>query len=277
MRECRDSTGADVLFGPRVLVVNEQVRYQYDRMRVRNSPSYRVEVRSLSRKNHVVAPTRNSDRVRINGRRSSPFVFRIRRDRFSSNLNFLAGLKVEISGELKERQGARLFSGDIVAKVLFTFFQKVYISLRQPKTEVLSIVCTKSSEFFFECLLRELRSPVRDIRLVLAKCLEENDIMLSIYLENNTIGQNGAIALGEMFSNKFKLSKLNVEQLSNHLHYEFGLHLIKYEFVSLHKVKSHGVQKFLVIARLMILTENINQFLGMSLSYRYSLLIRLTC
>ena len=102
-------------------------------------------------------------------------------------------------------------------------------------------MCTKSSEFFFECLIGKLRSPVRDIRLVLAKCLEENDIMLSIYLENNTIGQDGAIALGEMFSNKFKLSKLNVEQLSNHLHYEFGLHLIKYEFVSLHKVKSHGV------------------------------------
>ena len=44
----------------------------------------------------------------------------------------------------------------------------------------------------------------------LAKCLEENDTLLSIYLENNGIGRDGAVALGEMFSNKFKLSKLNV-------------------------------------------------------------------
>lgn len=44
----------------------------------------------------------------------------------------------------------------------------------------------------------------------MSKALEDNDTLLSLHLESNEISCEGASALGEMLSNKFKLSKLNL-------------------------------------------------------------------
>ena len=46
--------------------------------------------------------------------------------------------------------------------------------------------------------------------VALSKALEDNDTLLSIHLESNEISREGACSLGEMLSNKFKLSKLNL-------------------------------------------------------------------
>ena len=46
--------------------------------------------------------------------------------------------------------------------------------------------------------------------IALSKALEDNDTLLSLHLENNNISREGAYTLGEMISNKYKLSKLNL-------------------------------------------------------------------
>lgn len=46
--------------------------------------------------------------------------------------------------------------------------------------------------------------------VALAKALEDNDTLLSLHLENNNISRAGAYTLGEMINNKYKLSKLNL-------------------------------------------------------------------
>jgi hypothetical protein len=129
---------------------------------------YRVEIRSLSRKVHVITSTRNSDRVRINGRRLSPFVSRIRRDRFSSNLNLLAGLKVEISGELREGEGARLFSGDVrVASA---------VGDRIPAVHGVLVERISNQEFDFTDESRLARDSPRDLDSRSVSILEERDL-----------------------------------------------------------------------------------------------------
>jgi len=46
--------------------------------------------------------------------------------------------------------------------------------------------------------------------IALSKALEDNDTLLSLHLESNGISRTGAYTLGEMISNKYKLSKLNL-------------------------------------------------------------------
>jgi len=46
--------------------------------------------------------------------------------------------------------------------------------------------------------------------IALAKALEENDTLLSLYLESNQITQVGAKEIGAILSNKYKLSKINL-------------------------------------------------------------------
>lgn len=46
--------------------------------------------------------------------------------------------------------------------------------------------------------------------MALSRALEDNDTLLSLHLENNWISKEGACALGVMLSNKYKLSKLNL-------------------------------------------------------------------
>ena len=48
--------------------------------------------------------------------------------------------------------------------------------------------------------------------IALSKALEDNDTLLSLHLENNNISRQGAYTLGEMISNKYKLSKLNLNK-----------------------------------------------------------------
>ena len=48
--------------------------------------------------------------------------------------------------------------------------------------------------------------------VALSKALEDNDTLLSLHLENNNISRQGAYTLGEMISNKYKLSKLNLNK-----------------------------------------------------------------
>lgn len=129
---------------------------------------YRVEIRSLSRKVHVVTSTRNSDRVRINWRRLSPFVSRIRRDRFSSYLNLLAGLKVEISCELREGEGARLFSG----------FPRVATAVgdRIPAVHGVLVERISNQEFDFTDESRLARDSPRDFDSRSVSSLEERDL-----------------------------------------------------------------------------------------------------
>lgn len=44
----------------------------------------------------------------------------------------------------------------------------------------------------------------------MSRVLEENDTLLSLYLENNRITQEGAKAISKSLKNKVKLSKLNL-------------------------------------------------------------------
>jgi hypothetical protein len=44
----------------------------------------------------------------------------------------------------------------------------------------------------------------------LCKALEENDTLLSMYLESNSISAKGAALIGGILANKYKLSKLNL-------------------------------------------------------------------
>ena len=46
--------------------------------------------------------------------------------------------------------------------------------------------------------------------MALARALEENDTLLSLYLENNEITQVGAKEIGQILANKYKLSKINL-------------------------------------------------------------------
>lgn len=44
----------------------------------------------------------------------------------------------------------------------------------------------------------------------MSRALEENDTLLSLYLENNNITSVGAREIGQILANKYKLSKINL-------------------------------------------------------------------
>ena len=84
---------------------------------------------------------------------------------------------------------------------------KFPIILLRPK----NVRTTRSSSEVILALFRLENNNIGDRgAIALSKALEDNDTLLSLHLENNNISREGAYTLGEMISNKYKLSKLNL-------------------------------------------------------------------